>query len=77
MYDYNMTTPKIKVENLYKSFDTKEVLKGVNLEINDKESLVILGGSGSGKSVLIKSITTLMDVDSGKVLIDGKDILKL
>lgn len=77
MYDYNMTMPKIKVENLYKSFDTKEVLKGVNLEINDKESLVILGGSGSGKSVLIKSITTLMDVDSGKVLIDGKDILKL
>ena len=52
-------------------------MKQLKLEINDKESLVILGGSGSGKSVLIKSITTLMDVDSGKVLIDGKDILKL
>ena len=68
---------KIKVENLFKSFDLKQVLKGVNLEINDKESLVILGGSGSGKSVLIKSITTLMDVDSGKVIIDGTDILTL
>ena len=68
---------KIKVENLFKSFDLKQVLKGVNLEINNKESLVILGGSGSGKSVLIKSITTLMDVDSGKVIIDGTDILTL
>lgn len=72
-----MTTPKIKVEHLCKSFETKQVLKDVNLEINDKESLVILGGSGSGKSVLIKSITTLMDADSGRVLIDGTDILSL
>ena len=69
--------PKIKVENLHKSFDTKKVLDGVDLEIYDKESLVILGGSGSGKSVLIKSITTLMDIDSGKILIDGKDISRV
>ena len=69
--------PKIKVEDLHKSFDSKKVLDGVNLEIMDKESLVILGGSGSGKSVLIKSITSLMDIDSGKILIDGKDVSKL
>ncbi len=69
--------PKIKVENLHKSFDTKKVLDGVDLEIYGKESLVILGGSGSGKSVLIKSITTLMDIDSGKILIDGKDISRV
>lgn len=68
--------PKIRIEDLHKSFDSKEVLKGVNLEIQDKESLVILGGSGSGKSVLIKSITGLMDIDSGRILIDGKDISK-
>ena len=51
-------TPKIKVENLHKSFDTKVVLNGVNLEVYNKESLVILGGSGTGKSVLIKAITS-------------------
>lgn len=69
--------PKIKVEDLYKSFDSKNVLKGINLEIYDKESLVILGGSGSGKSVLIKTMTSLIDADKGKILIDGKDISKI
>lgn len=69
--------PKIKVENLHKSFDTKKVLDGVNLEVYDKESLVILGGSGSGKSVLIRSITSLLDIDSGKIFIDGQDITNL
>ena len=69
--------PKIKVEDLHKSFDSKKVLDGINLEIYDKESIVILGGSGSGKSVLIKSMTALMDIDSGKILIDGKDISKI
>lgn len=69
--------PKVKVENLHKSFDTKKVLDGVNLEVYDKESLVILGGSGSGKSVLIRSITSLLDIDSGKIFIDGQDITNL
>ena len=69
--------PKIKVENLHKSFDTKVVLDGVNLEVYNKESLVILGGSGTGKSVLIKAITSLLDVDSGSIYIDGQDITKL
>lgn len=64
-------TPKIKIENLYKSFDTKHVLRGVDLEIYEKESLVILGGSGSGKSVLIKSITGLLEPDSGNIFIDN------
>lgn len=69
--------PKIKVENLHKSFDTKKVLNGVNLEVYNKESLVILGGSGSGKSVLIRSITSLLDIDSGKIFIDGQDITNI
>ncbi|HSQ98249.1 MAG TPA: ATP-binding cassette domain-containing protein [Rickettsiales bacterium] len=70
-------TPKIKIENLYKSFDNKHVLTGINLEIYDKESLVILGGSGSGKSVLIKSITGLLDIDKGDIFVDGKNITKM
>ena len=41
----------IKVENLYKSFETKKVLKGVSLEVKDGETLVIIGGSGTGKSI--------------------------
>lgn len=69
--------PKIKVEDLHKSFDTKKVLDGINLEVYNKESLVILGGSGSGKSVLIRSITSLLDIDSGKIFIDGQDITTL
>ena len=72
-----MTSLKIKVENLHKSFDKKKVLDGVNLEVQDKESLVILGGSGSGKSVLIKSIISLLSIDSGKIFIDGNDITKM
>ncbi len=68
---------KIKVENLFKSFDSKHVLKGVNLEVKEKESLVILGGSGAGKSVLIKSMASLMIPDSGKIIIDGEDILQM
>ncbi|MDR0423393.1 MAG: ATP-binding cassette domain-containing protein [Rickettsiales bacterium] len=67
---------KIKVSNLFKSFGTKNVLKGINLEVAEKESLVILGGSGQGKSVLIKIISTLMNADTGTVEIDGDDILK-
>ena len=69
--------PKIKVENLSKSFNNKVILEDVNLEVYDKESLVILGGSGSGKSVLIKSIIKLLEPDSGKIYIDGKDITNI
>ncbi len=69
--------PKIKIENLHKSFDTKHVLRGINLEIYNKESLVILGGSGSGKSVLIKSITGLLEPDEGSVYINGINTTKM
>lgn len=76
-----MSEVKIKVQNLVKNFYTssgvKEVLKGVNLEVKKGESLVILGGSGSGKSVCIKAISTLIEKTSGKIIIDGKDISEL
>jgi phospholipid/cholesterol/gamma-HCH transport system ATP-binding protein len=52
-------------------------LKGVNLEVHEKESLVILGGSGSGKSVLIKTISNLMEADIGEIIIDEQDICKI
>lgn len=68
---------KIIVKNLTKSFGDKKVLNGVNLVVNKGESLVILGGSGSGKSVLIKTITGLMSATSGSIIIDGKETANL
>lgn len=68
---------KIIVDNLTKSFGEKQVLKGINLEVKEGESLVVLGGSGSGKSVLIKTIATLMSATSGKILLDEKDIANI
>lgn len=67
-------TVKLAVSNLVKNFDTKEVLREVNLEVKKGESLVILGGSGSGKSVLIKIIANLIAPTSGKIMIDGEDV---
>ena len=63
---------KISIQNLVKNFDDKEVLRGVNLQVNKGESLVVLGGSGSGKSVLIKIIATLISPSAGSIKIDGK-----
>ena len=62
---------KIDVRNLHKSFDGTQILKGVALEIRDGEAWVLLGSSGSGKSVLLKCILGLLDVDAGDVLVDG------
>lgn len=67
-------TKKIIVKDLVKSFGTKEVLKGINLEVNQGESIVILGGSGSGKSVLIKTIATLMHPTSGSIKVDDQEV---
>ena len=66
----------IKVCDLYKSFGNKKVLCGVNLEIKDGETLVIIGGSGTGKSILLKNLFGLIKPDSGKILIDNIDITK-
>ncbi len=69
------TQAKIVVQNLSKSFDNKKVLDNISFAINKGESYVIMGGSGSGKSVLIKSIIGLHIPDKGsKVFIDGHDI---
>ena len=65
--------PKIAVKNLHKAFGNKVVLDGVDLEINQGESRVVIGGSGTGKSVLIKCIQGLIVPDFGSIKIDGKE----
>ena len=67
----------IAVRNLHKSFGTKAVLRGVELAIEKGETMVIIGGSGSGKSVLIKHIIGLLSPDEGQVLIDDEDLCAL
>ena len=67
----------IEIINLCKSFNSHPILKNLNLTIQTGETLVIIGRSGGGKSVLLKHIIGLMKPDSGQVLIDGADITKL
>ncbi|MBO5038200.1 MAG: ATP-binding cassette domain-containing protein [Alphaproteobacteria bacterium] len=66
---------KIKIRNLHKSFGKKQVLDGVDLDLCKGESLVVIGGSGTGKSVLIKCIQGLLTPDSGSIEIDGIEII--
>jgi phospholipid/cholesterol/gamma-HCH transport system ATP-binding protein len=64
----------IEITNLHKSFGSLHVLRGVNLTVNRGESMTVIGGSGSGKSVLIKHIIGLLFPDKGKVVVDGQDL---
>jgi phospholipid/cholesterol/gamma-HCH transport system ATP-binding protein len=64
----------IEVKNLHKSFDTKHVLRGVNLQIQTSEALTIIGQSGCGKSVLLKHLVGLLEPDHGFVVVDGVNI---
>ncbi|MFW6128804.1 MAG: ABC transporter ATP-binding protein [Candidatus Aminicenantaceae bacterium] len=67
----------IRIVNLHKSFGDNKVLCGVNLKVNKDETLVIIGQSGSGKSVLLKHIIGIMKPDKGKVYVDGIEITSL
>jgi phospholipid/cholesterol/gamma-HCH transport system ATP-binding protein len=69
-------TPKIRIRGLHKRFGAKRVLDGVDLDVPAGTSLVVIGGSGSGKSVLLKCILGLIEPDDGVIEIDGRDILK-
>ncbi len=69
--------PGIVVEGISKSFGTKQVLDSTNLLINKGETLVIIGRSGEGKSVLLKHIVRLLDPDCGQVWIEGQEISNL
>ena len=67
----------IEIRNLHKNFGGKQVLKNVNLKIEDGKVTCILGGSGCGKSTLIKCMIRLEDATAGQILVDGKDITKI
>ena len=65
-------TPKIALKDVHKAFGPKKVLRGVTLDVAPGESMVIIGGSGTGKSVTIKCILGLIPADSGVIEVDGK-----
>lgn len=67
----------LEISDLWKSFDSNHVLRGVGLQLHQGENLVVLGKSGSGKSVLIKLIIGLMEPDKGEIKVFGKNIPQL
>src|SRR5688572_29914395 len=69
--------PKIRIRDLRKSFGPKLVLDGVDVEVAKGEALVIIGGSGTGKSVLLKHIIGLLRPDSGAVEVYGVEVASL
>ena len=69
--------PVISIKNLWKSFGKNQVLRGINLSVKKGESVVILGRSGSGKSVTIECLVRLLEADEGELEIFGIDITKL
>jgi phospholipid/cholesterol/gamma-HCH transport system ATP-binding protein len=66
---------KIAIRGLNKSFGAKKVLQGVDLDLAAGQSLVVIGGSGTGKSVLVKCVLGLMVPDSGSILVDGIEVV--
>ena len=69
--------PKIRIRGLRKAFGAKQVLDGVDLDVWPGTSMVVIGGSGTGKSVLLKCILGLIEPDAGSIEIDGQNILAL
>ena len=69
-------TPKIRIRGLRKAFGDKQVLDGVDLDVMPGTSMVVIGGSGTGKSVLVKCVLGLIEPDEGVIEIDGADILR-
>jgi phospholipid/cholesterol/gamma-HCH transport system ATP-binding protein len=67
-------TPAIEFRDVYLSFDDKAVLNGLNFKVMKGETKIILGGSGGGKSTIIKLVLGLLKPDSGRVLVDGEDV---
>ncbi len=72
-----MSNSVISVKNLHKSFGDNHVLRGISLNLDAQESLGIIGGSGTGKSVLLKCILGLITPDSGEILINGENTIGL
>jgi len=72
-----MSTPIVEVVELRKSFDRAEVLRGVSFRLDKGETLVIMGGSGSGKTVLLRHVAGLVRPDAGEVRVFGHNIERL
>lgn len=70
------TQPRIRIRGLKKSFGDKTILDGVDLDVEAGTSMVIIGGSGTGKSVLLRCILGLVEPDAGIIEIDGEDVLQ-
>ena len=70
-------TPKISLRGVTKAFGNKQVLRGIDLDVAAGESMVVIGGSGSGKSVLLKCILGLIQPDAGSIKIDGEECIDL
>ncbi|NNF25101.1 MAG: ATP-binding cassette domain-containing protein [Rhodobacteraceae bacterium] len=64
----------IELQDVSKAFGSKEILRGINLRVESGESMVIIGGSGTGKSVMLKCVLGLIHPDSGTILLDGEDV---
>lgn len=71
------TIPKIELKDVHKRFGSKVVLDGIDLSVNPGESLVIIGGSGTGKSVMLKSILGLIKTDKGSIKVDGLETTRM
>jgi phospholipid/cholesterol/gamma-HCH transport system ATP-binding protein len=69
-----MVTPKIELRGVKKRFGSKVVLDGIDLVINPGESLVVIGGSGTGKSVTIKCVLGILRPDEGQIFVDGEEV---
>ena len=69
--------PKIRLRGVTKRFGDKLVLDGIDLDVAPQTSMVVIGGSGSGKSVLLKCILGLITPDAGSIEIDGQDVLRM
>ena len=72
-----MASPKISLRGVTKAFGQKQVLRGIDLDVAPAESVVVIGGSGTGKSVLLKCILGLMRPDAGSIKVDGAETVGL
>ena len=66
----------LEVKDIFKSFDGKEILKGINLKVSKGEKVIIIGPSGSGKSTFLRTLNLLENVDEGEIIFDGKVVDK-
>ncbi len=70
-------TPKIELRNVSKRFGSKVVLDNLSLAVSPGKSLIVIGGSGSGKSVMLKCVLGIIRPDKGEIFVDGKNVLKM